>query len=478
MTSPDTDTTDTHADAGRDDPDAPAVPDSVTVGREAGRSATRRTTTGVPLRSVDADTTPDVLDTTHDTALDDLIGDAEDTVLVDAHEAALAELLLDAEAANTRRVYHSAWRQFVSWCLDYDYPVLPTAPRIVGAYIAVRAAELHPDSGEDDDGEISGDAARFRYQAATFGVWVAAIRAYHQASGYGDPTAGPVVRKALAGMRKARTHAGQTPNKAIALRPSIVMSVVDTIAENALDWTEEVAARRDIMVLLVGIASALRRDELTRLQVRDITVEDNEGQRWVRVALRGTKTDQGQVTEICLRPGERGPGSCPCCALLDWMTVLDVHDRAVLTAARRTDSAVEHRNAAIAAVQGFVPGPGEIEDPTTHRCLGAWPALPRRRAPILRALHRSGIPHSMEPMDGGSLARMLKRRCAAAGLDPQRLKFTSPHSLRAGFVTAARAAGATDPEIMRQTRHRRRETVDGYDHTDVWTNNATSKLGL
>jgi integrase len=53
----------------------------------------------------------------------------------------------------------------------------------------------------------------------------------------------------------------------------------------------------------------------------------------------------------------------------------------------------------------------------------------------------------------------------------------SAHSLRAGFVTQARKNGASDLEIIRQTKHKTRQMIDRYTRIEsVWEHNAALKL--
>jgi site-specific recombinase XerD len=59
-----------------------------------------------------------------------------------------------------------------------------------------------------------------------------------------------------------------------------------------------------------------------------------------------------------------------------------------------------------------------------------------------------------------SVAEIIKRYAAATGLDPA---IFSGHSLRAGFVTSALEHGADLFKVMDVTRHRRVETLKGYD---------------
>ncbi|MGH9566305.1 MAG: site-specific integrase [Candidatus Angelobacter sp.] len=59
----------------------------------------------------------------------------------------------------------------------------------------------------------------------------------------------------------------------------------------------------------------------------------------------------------------------------------------------------------------------------------------------------------------GSVNNAVKGRVAMIGLDPEPY---GAHSLRAGFVTAAAEAGVPESVVMRQTGHRRIETVARY----------------
>ena len=77
-----------------------------------------------------------------------------------------------------------------------------------------------------------------------------------------------------------------------------------------------------------------------------------------------------------------------------------------------------------------------------------------------------------------AVARIVKRRAAAVGLDPERY---AGHSLRAGLATSAAAAGASERVIMSQTGHRSAEMVRKYireanlfrgEWTDLWKKGA------
>src|SRR5207253_9365040 len=71
-----------------------------------------------------------------------------------------------------------------------------------------------------------------------------------------------------------------------------------------------------------------------------------------------------------------------------------------------------------------------------------------------------------------AVARIVKRRAAAVGLDPDRY---AGHSLRAGLATSAAAGGASERVIMAQTGHRSTDMVRHYIlEGDRWRENAAS----
>jgi integrase len=156
---------------------------------------------------------------------------------------------------------------------------------------------------------------------------------------------------------------------------------------------------RDRSLLLLGFAGAFRRGELVAIAVEDLTWTP-EG---VKVLLRRSKTDQEGVGRSVGIP--RGGDACPVEALRAWLEA-----------------------------SGIAAGP------------------------IFREVDRHGR-IGAQALTGGSVARVVKRAAAAAGLDPTEL---AGHSLRSGLATSAAHAGATERAIMRQTGHRSAEMVRRY----------------
>ncbi|WP_246413397.1 site-specific integrase [Methylobacterium brachythecii] len=157
---------------------------------------------------------------------------------------------------------------------------------------------------------------------------------------------------------------------------------------------------RDRALLLLGFAAALRRSELVALDVADLErVPDG-----IIVHIRRSKTDQdGAGQEIAV---PRGSKLKVCEALDAW-----------LAAAR------------------IITGP------------------------VFRSINKGGA-ISSERLTDRSVADIMKHHIAAAGLDAT---LFSGHSLRAGFVTSALAAGADVLKVMHVTRHTQVTTLQKYD---------------
>ena len=119
----------------------------------------------------------------------------------------------------------------------------------------------------------------------------------------------------------------------------------------------------------------------------------------------------------------------------------------------------------------------------------AEPGIPSRSIalpPPLRHVSRHGHIGNTA-ITGHEIALAIKnavyRAAIADGHDDATAKATAAtvggHSLRAGFVTAADAAGAPISKIMEQARHARFETTRGYiREADAFRDNAASYLGL
>lgn len=169
-----------------------------------------------------------------------------------------------------------------------------------------------------------------------------------------------------------------------------------TVAEirqilNSIDRTTPIGIR-DAAMILLGYASAMRRAEIVALTLADI----EHKLAGLLLHIRQSKMDQeghGQVAAVA--HGQHATTD-PVAALAAWR-----------------------------ALRGETPG-----------------------ALFTRIWARSV---SLEPLSGHVVARMLRARAVAAGLDGTRI---TAHSLRAGHATAAALAGVPLDRIAAQTRHK------------------------
>lgn len=167
-------------------------------------------------------------------------------------------------------------------------------------------------------------------------------------------------------------------------------------------------AARNRALLLIGGSGGFRRSELVALDVADI-VETKDG---LELTLRRSKIDQEGAGAVVAVPYGSHPHTCPVRSLRAWL-----------------------------ALSGISEGP-------------IWREIDRQGNLGDRRLHTD------------SVARIIKRTCALARLDPARY---SGHSLRSGMATSAAAGGAPERAIMRQGRWTSRAMVNRYvRHRTVW----------
>lgn len=185
-------------------------------------------------------------------------------------------------------------------------------------------------------------------------------------------------------LRGMRRELGVAPEQKEALAVDDLRRMVQALS------TGRLIGVRDRAILTVGFAGGFRRSELVALNWGDLTlVRDG-----FEVTLRWSKTDQEGESRRVGIPYGSNPASCPVRALGDW-----------LEAAGLTDG------------------------------------------PIFRPVNRHGqiAPHRLSDR---AVARIVKRRAEAVGLDP---KHFAGHSLRSGLATAAARAGKSEHSIMNQT---------------------------
>jgi len=96
------------------------------------------------------------------------------------------------------------------------------------------------------------------------------------------------------------------------------------------------------------------------------------------------------------------------------------------------------------------------------------------KGPIFRAIDRWGAVED-RALTPQTINLIVKRRCAAAGLDP---KGFSAHGLRAGYLTEAARHGVSLPEAMQQSQHRSVQQAASYYNEADRSRGKAARLGV
>jgi integrase len=270
---------------------------------------------------------------------------------------------------------------------------LPAAPLTVAQFLSDLAPEWRPATPADPANAIVDGHVRLRsgLRPASIAGYLAAISVAHRDAGIDDahnPSRHAAVRRVMAGIRRHPTVT--PPRRRAALRVDEMATILATLSPD-----DRLADARDAALLLVGWKAALRTDDLHRLDLTDLVVED-EG---LTVHLRRSKTDQ---------------------------------------AATGT------------AIGIITTGPDDPLDAVT-----AWTRWRNRLAghvihagPAWRAIDRHGTRPRTGRLSAHSINTIIAHRATTAGLDGD----YGGHSLRRGFATSALAAGATERAVQRHGR--------------------------
>jgi integrase len=272
-------------------------------------------------------------------------------------------LRTDERAHQTVRGYASDWRVFQRWCADAGRSSLPADPETLSLYTTWLIT---------DGGRRCSTALRH----------LASVTDQHKRAGHEPPSTNDARAVVLA----VRRQTAQRP------RGKAALSVADLAKAARACSGKTRLGTRDRALLVLGFATSLRRSELSRLQLADVS-SDSRG---LIVFVRKSKTDQeGRGRVIAVWPGKRA-----------------------------------------------------ATDPV--RTLKRWIAKRGRFAGPLFCRVTAGDAVVREGISGDAINDAVKRCVAAAGLDPT---LYGAHSLRAGAVTAAAELGRSDQEIMGLSGH-------------------------
>ena len=361
----------------------------------------------------------------------------------DTVATAMRRLREKATSENTRAAQLGDWTIFARWCERTGHSPMPATAEQLSWFLTEKAAELRPDG-------------RWAYAPSTLSRWVSTINKMHALAGLAKPGAHESVRDLLRGIRRDRAT---PPARRTPLLTDDIRTILSAMRAEAADagWAERVAERRDAALLLMGLAGALRRSELTGLVVADVVPHRADG---LYVTVRRSKTDRNARGRTVTLPYGSDPHTCPVCAYRRWREVLDRWD--------------ESGRAAVVDLLGSAE-----TDTVEHCCRGL--ATGRSQdgdRPLFRPVHHTGS-LGAGALSGQSVHSMIQRRARRAGFSDDLVATLGGHSLRAGFVTQAVRGGATTQTIMTQTGHADERMVALYSrHHAGLVGNAVTRLGL
>jgi integrase len=298
-----------------------------------------------------------------------------------------------ARAKTTWKAYEADWRGFVAWCEDFDLVAMPASEETLARYLT--------------------SLATMGRKPATLRRKVASISVVHDTAHQPNPARSRAIRDQLSGISRVVGTAQRVASPATTAE---IRKMVTSLGPG----THGV---RNRAIILLGFASALRRSELSALDISDI--------RWVsqgmEVTIRRSKTDQEGSGAVVPVPYGSHHETCPVRATGAWLEVIE-------------------------------------------QSLGtnADNSLFRSVSPDNWVLGR---------MSGNAISEVVAKAAARAGLDPA--GNWSGHSLRAGLATSAARAGVPDRVIMATTRHKSRATLDRYIREGKrWDSVAAASVGL
>ncbi len=199
-----------------------------------------------------------------------------------------------AVSDNTRRAYRSDLRHFLGWGGS-----IPASDAMVAEYLAVHAGTL---------------------AVATLERRLATISRAHSFQGRPSPTASPLVRMTMRGIR--RTH-GRPQRRVAAAVKEKVLAMVAELGDGMKDT-------RDRALLLIGFAGAFRRSELVAINCNDVAWQP-EG---IVITVRRSKTDTDRRGREVAIPYARGE-PCPVTVLDSWLKAAGIREGPVFRAVDR-----------------------------------------------------------------------------------------------------------------------------------------------
>lgn len=242
--------------------------------------------------------------------------------------------------------------------------------------------------------------------APTLRLRLAAIGYLHWLAGLPSPTGTAVVGETMAGLERTLRREGRGPRPKLAAKIALLQEMLAAIED-------DLPGLRDRALLLTGFAGALRRAELAAIRIADLEACEH-GLRVTLPVSKGDRRGKGVVVAVPYGSTEL----CPVRALQRWCTAAGISEGAVFRRIRRLPP---RRGAAAGEAPVWVVGSAAI--------------------------------------DPGTVARIVKRRGAAAGFDAAAL---GGHSLKRGAMNTAKDRRVHPARLKQLGRHASWATLAAY----------------
>jgi len=301
-----------------------------------------------------------------------------------------AEILKLSRSPNTIRAYRADWADFENWCMDQNLSSESADPETVALFLTDRSRSL---------------------KQSTLRRRLAAINVVFGLKGIPSPGKAPLIQDLVKGLYR---RSNDRIDKKKALSTEELLQMVDSLPD-------DLRGHRDKSILLLGFSGALRRSEISKLDLRDL-VFVKEG---LICFVRNSKTDQspeGAQVAISRSKKER---SCPVRALEYWLEFSELSMQ--------------------------------------------------KEGPVFRGILPNGVLRE-NAISGRAIAQVVQRSAGRIGIDMSRV---GGHSLRSGMATEAARKGVGERIIQKQTRHKSLKVLRGYIRDgELFKKNASKELGL
>ena len=225
-------------------------------------------------------------------------------------EKQINENLNFSKSKNTLKAYRSDFEDFNKFCNQFNFPILPTNPKVVGLYLT----------------NLSNTS-----KYSTLKRRLASINIIHKIKGYHLDCNHPLIRENLIGIKRkiGINQKGKKP-----LLYNNLIEIIKLINSNIVN--NNILNIRDKAILLLGFSGGFRRSEIANLNVCDLEFV-KEG---LKIKINFSKNDQfgeGYVKGI---PSFVNAEICPVVACKKWLSVRDKNKSTLFYCSDKTISLI------------------------------------------------------------------------------------------------------------------------------------------